>query len=359
MQSDLGVRTDHVVTASLTLGFGQRPTDAQALARVERVIEQVRRLPGIDAVGVGTALPPKSSRLRLTLRRAGDTVDYQATGVAATPDYFQALGMRLVRGRFFTLSDDLTHRPVMIMSVDTARRFFGDGDPIGRTLTLPIARNGTGGSEEMTLVGVIANVKYSGLDAAPDDAVYRPFRQQVWVAPFLVARTTTDPASLVETVRRTISEADRAMVVSDVRPLDGIISEAAAQPRIRTLVLASIAGLALALSAVGLYGVVGYSVSQRSREIGIRMALGAASTDVLRMVLREGALMAATGIGCGVIVAYVASRALRGLLYGTEPTDPASFALTGAGVMAIMLVASYIPARRATRVDPNIALRAE
>jgi putative ABC transport system permease protein len=359
MHSDLGVRTDHVVTASMNLGFGGRPTDARALARVERVIEQVRGLPGIEAVGVGTALPPQSSRLRLTLRRAGDTVDYQAAGVAATPDYFRALGMRLVKGRLFTPSDDLTHPPVMIMSVDTARRFFGDGDPIGRTLTLPFARNGTSGSEEMTLVGTIANVKYSGLDAAPDDAVYRPFRQQVWVAPFLVARTTTDPARLVEAIRRTVSAADRATVVSDVKPLDGIIAEAAAQPRIRTLVLSSIAALALALSAVGLYGVVAYSVSQRSREIGIRMALGADEAEVLRMVLREGALLAATGIACGLTVSYVVTRALTGLLYGTEPTDPASFALAAAGLMAVMLVASYIPARHATRVDPNMALRAD
>jgi putative ABC transport system permease protein len=359
MHTDLGVTADHVVTASMTLAFGGRPTDAQALERVERVIERIQTLPGVHAVGAGTALPPNASRLTLTLRRAGEAVDYLAAGVAVTPGYFQALGMRLVRGRLFTDEDDMSHPPVMIMSIDTAKRFFGDGDPIGRTMSLPVLRNGKSGREDMTLVGTIANVKYSGLDAAADDAVYRPFRQQPWVAPYLVVRTTGEPGSLVPTLRREIAMLDRAIVLADVTPLDAIISNAAAQPRFRTVLLGSIAGLALVMAVVGLYGVVAYSVSQRTREIGIRMALGAGQDDILGMVLREGLILAGFGILGGVVSAYAATRALSGLLYGVAATDALSFGFAGGSLFIVALVASYVPAHRAMKVDPLVALRVE
>jgi putative ABC transport system permease protein len=359
MQTDLGVTTDHVVTASMNFGFGKRPTDAQTLERVEHVIERIRMLPGVRAVGVGTALPPSSSRLRLTLRRTGETVDYQAAGVAATPEYFQALGMRLVRGRLFTAEDDLHHPPVMIMSVDTARRFFGDADPIGHTMSLPVSRNGVTGREEMTLVGTIANVKYSGLDAAADDAIYRPFRQQTWVAPYLVVRTAGDPQNLVPTLARAIAAIDRDVVITDVRTLDSIVANAAAQPRFRTMLLCSIAGLALSMAVVGLYGVVAYSVSQRTNEIGIRMALGAHRGDVLAMVFREGLLLAVVGILGGLAAAIAATRTLSGLLYGIAPTDAVSFGVACVSLLIVALLATYFPARRATKVDPLVALRHE
>ena len=359
LQTDLGVTTDHVVTASMNFAFGRRPTDAQTLERVERVIERIRMLPGVRAVGVGTALPPNVSRLRLTLRRTGETVDYQAAGVAATPEYFHALGMRLVRGRWFTAEDDLRHPPVMIMSVDTARRFFGDGDPIGRTMSLPVSRNGVTGREEMTLVGTIANVKYSGLDAVADDAVYRPFRQQTWVAPYLVVRTAEDPQNLVPILGRAIAAVDRDVVITDVRTLDSIVANAAAQPRFRTVLLCSIAGIALLMAVVGLYGVVAYSVSQRTNEIGIRMALGAHRGDVLAMVLREGLLLAVVGIVGGLVAAIAATRILSGLLYGIAPTDAISFGVACASLLIVALLATYFPARRATKVDPLVALRHE
>ena len=359
MHTDLGVTTDHVVTASLNLAFGGRPTDAQTLDRVEHVIERIRTVPGVRAVGVGTALPPNASRIVLTLRRTGEAVDYQAAGVPATPGYFQALGMRLVKGRLFTDEDDLNHPPVMIMSVETARRFFGDGDPIGRKMSLPVNRNGVNGSADMTLVGIIANVKYSGLDAAADDAVYRPFRQQTWVAPYLVVRTTEDPESLAVMLGREIAAVDRGMVIADVRTLTSIVSDAAAQPRFRTLLLVAIAGLALSMATVGLYGVVSYSVSQRTREIGIRMALGAHRGDVLAMVLREGVLLAGAGILGGLVTALAVMRALASLLYGIAPTDAASFGFACASLLIVGFMASYLPARRATKVDPLVALRDE
>jgi predicted permease len=359
LHTDLGVTTDRVATASLNMAFGGRPPDAQVLDRINRVIERVAALPGVQAAGVGTSLPPNASRIRLTLRRAGELVDYTASGVAATPGYFDALGMRLVKGRVFTAGDDLNHPPVMIMSVDTARRFFGDSDPIGKTMTLPALRNGVNKSEEMTLVGVVASVRYSGVAAAPDDAVYRPFAQQPWVAPFLVAQTAQDPGVILPALRREIGSVDRAIVVSDVRPLDAVISADTAQPRFRTVLLGGITGLAILVAAVGLFGVVAQSVSQRSRELGIRLALGARPDEIRWMVLREGAWLGLAGIALGAPAALAASRALTGLLYGIEPTDATSFVLASVGLLLVSLAASYVPALRASRVDPLLALRSE
>ena len=354
---DLGVSTDHVLTASMNLAFGERPTDAQTVERVNRVIESARTLPGVRAVGVGTSLPPTVSRIRVTLKRQGDVVDYQAAAVPATSGYFSALQIRLIKGRFFTEADDDHHPPVMIMSEDTARRFFGSDDPLGRTMSLPLLRDGRTTSTEMTLVGVVANIRYAGLGAPPDDAVFRPFAQQPWATPFLVVRTIGDPEAFAATLRRGIAAADRGVVVSSVTPLDQLVTDAAAEPHFRTVLLGSLAGLALGIAAVGLYGVVAYAVSQRTKEFGIRIALGATSRNVLGMVLSEGMIVAVAGVGLGVASALALSRVLNGLLYGIAPTDPVSFLAASIGLLVLTLIASYIPARRAARVDPIGALR--
>jgi predicted permease len=356
---DLGVSTDHVLTASMSLAFGERPTDAQTVVRVNRVIEQVRSLAGVRAVGAGTSVPPTVSRIRITLKRQGDVVDYQAAAVPATPGYFSALQIRLIKGRFFTDADDDHHPAVMIMSEDTTKRFFGNDEPLGHTMSLPLLRDGRTTSAEMTLVGVVANVTYAGLGAPPDDAVFRPFAQQPWVTPFLVVRTTGDPATFASTLRRGIAAADQSIVTSSVTPLDQLVADAAAQPHFRTVLLASLAGLALGIAGVGLYGVVAYTVSQRTKEIGIRIALGATSRDVLGMVLSDGMLVASAGVGIGVASAWVLAKLLSGLLYGIAPTDPASFFVASIGLLVLTLVASYIPARQAARVDPIRALRSE
>jgi putative ABC transport system permease protein len=359
MHTDLGVATDHVVTASMNLTFDHRPTDAQTRERIARVLERVQALPGVEVAGVTTSVPPNTSRMMLSLRREGDTVEYAASAVIATPGFFHALRLRLVTGRLFTADDDLNRPAVMIMSVDTAKRFFGNGNPIGRTMSLPVLRDGKTTGAAMTLVGVVADVHYSGVASAPDDQVYRPFAQQSWVAPFLVARTTGDPERLLPAIRRAIGTVDPAIVVSDVRTLDSMLSDATAQPRLRTLLLAAIAGMALLIAAVGVAGVMAQSVSQRTREIGIRMALGAQARDVGGMMLREGLSLAAAGVVCGVPAAWLASRLLRGLLYGVAPTDTTSFALACAGLVVVTAAAVYLPARRAARIDPLIALRSE
>jgi predicted permease len=343
----------------MNLAFGERPTDAETLTRVDRVIENIRTLPGVRAVGVGTSLPPSVSRIRLTLRRQGDVVDYQAAGVPVTPGYFSAMQMRLIKGRFFADADDDRHPAVMIMSEDTAKRFFGPHDPLGRTMSLPVLRDGRSSSTEMTLVGITANVKYAGLAAPPDDVVYRPFAQQPWASASLVVRTSGDPADFALTLRRGIAAVDKAIVTSSVTTLDQLVMNEAAQPQFHTALLASLAALALGIAGIGLYGAVAYAASQRTKEIGIRIALGATSRDVLMMVLGDGFVVAIAGIVAGATSAWMLASLSGRLLYGIAPTDPVSFLLSSAGLLGLTLAASYIPARRAARIDPIRALRTE
>jgi ABC-type antimicrobial peptide transport system permease subunit len=211
----------------------------------------------------------------------------------------------------------------------------------------------------MTLIGVIGNVKYSGLAAPPDDAIYRPFAQQPWIAPFLLARTTTEPGSFAAPFRREIAAAGPGIVVSSIRTLDSIMSDAAAQPRAQTVVLIALTTLALAMSAVGLYGLVAFSVAQRTREIGIRIALGATRANVFLMALREGAVIGMVGLVIGVLAALAVVRLLATSLYGISSSDPLSFAVAGTVLLMVALVASYLPSRRAATVDPLVALRAD
>ncbi|MDE3155326.1 MAG: ABC transporter permease [Acidobacteriota bacterium] len=360
----IGVQTGHVMTASINMPFGQPADDADVMAAMNRVVERVRALPGVEAAGLGTSLPPETSRLRITMNWpdpvTGRKTEYAASGVPSTPDFFRALGIRLVEGRFFTAADGANHPQVMIMSRQTAERFFGAGDPLGKTMTLPTVRDGRKGpGMTMTLVGVVDNVKYAGLAAAPDDTIYRPFAQQPWRSVFLVVRTTPEPDGFASTLRKAIGAADPTLVVGTVSPLTTIVDHAAAQPRFRTFLLASLATLGVLLAAVGLGGVIGYSVSQRTTEIGVRMALGANQTDVLRMMLREGLVLAWSGLAVGVLAAFGLARTLRSLLYGVAPTDPASFIGAALLLFVVALVACYLPARRAARVDPAVALRAE
>ena len=358
LYTDLGVVTNRVVTASMNLAVDRELGSGQQIALINRVLEQLRGLPRVEAVGVGTSLPPNESRMLLTMRGA-DAIDYQAAAVPSTPGYFPALGVRLLKGRFFTESDDADHPPVMIMTSDTASRFFGEGDPIGRTLFLPVLRDGRAQNDTITLVGVVDNVKYAGLERPADNAVYRPFAQQPWPTVFLVARTDGETSALRATLQTQIAGVDRAIAVSAVSTLDDVVSDAAAQPRFRTLLFAAFAGLALALAMVGLYGVVSYSVSQRTTEIGIRMALGGSARDVIRMIVGEGLSLALGGVVVGIASAYALSRTLVALLYGVAPSDPASFALASGSLMLLALLASYVPARRATSIEPSVALRAE
>jgi putative ABC transport system permease protein len=358
LNTDLGVRADHVVIASMGLSANRDLTSAQQVDAVNRVMDDVRTLPGVSRTGVGTVLPPTESRIVLTLR-GENAISYQAAAIPATPGYFHALGIRLLKGRFFTDADDENHPPVMIMSADTARHFFGDGDSLGRTLSLPVFKDGKSSNATMTLVGVIAEVKYSGLEKPADNSIFRPFAQQPWPNVFLIARAQGETRTLVSSLQRRIAQVDPGIVVTKVSPLDAVVLDAAAQPRLRTIVIAGLAGLAVALAAIGLYGVISRSVTQRTNEIGVRMALGAAWTDIVAMVVSEGMALAVPGIVLGIAISYAATRVLATFLYGITPTDAISFASASGALLVFTLIASYLPARKASRIDPAVALRTD
>jgi len=357
--TDIGVNTEHVTAASLRLDFRQPRSDSEIVGFVDRIVARIRELPGVSAVGAGSGLPPSSPSLTLTLKRKGDAVDYAATAVTVTPGYFESLGVRLLKGRFFNEADDDAHPPVIILSDATARRFVGDGDPIGRTMTLPTLRNGVKGSAEMTLVGVISAVKYSGLAADADEQVYRPFAQQPWPSVFLVVRAGGVETGFASTLRRQIAAFDPALAVVSIKTLDAIVAEETAAPLLRSILLGAIAFLGVTIAAVGLYGVVAYSVSQRTSEIAVRLALGAHRRNVTRMVLKEAFVLGVSGTAVGLVAAYAVARSLSALVYRVTVTDSASFLLSAGLLLVIVLVASLVPASRAARVEPLVALRME
>jgi putative ABC transport system permease protein len=354
------VQTENVTTAPVNLAFTQRRSDAEIVSTIDRMISELHALPGVISVGVGTSLPPNANRMQITLRRtATEARGYVATAVPSTPGYFPTLGIRLRQGRLFRNDDDSAHQPVVIMSAGTARRFFGAQNAIGRTLALPASSNGRMHAEEMRIVGVVDDVRYSGLAAAPDDQLYRPFAQQPWPDAFVVIRTAEALTDFGTTVRRAIASVDSTIAVGQVDTLDHIVSDIASPERFRTVVLGAFAALALAIAAVGLYGVMAHSVSQRAAEIGLRMAIGASTTDIGKMVITDALKLGFAGIAMGIGVGYVFARVVSSVLYGITPADPISFAAAAVLLLLISLASSIAPAMRAARIDPIEALKAE
>jgi putative ABC transport system permease protein len=365
--TDLGVSTDGVTVALVNSSADTR-TSSFAYRRtvIGEMMQRVRALPGVASVGAGAGMPPDRARLRMSMRRVDEAVgqptNFYVDAVAATPGFFSTLGVRLQKGRIFTEADHSGSPQVAILGAVTARQLFGSADPIGRTITLPMLTdpaNPGPTSALMTVVGVVDDVKYSGLAKNADGVIYRPFAQQPLSTMFIVARSNRMLTDLPSNMRRAISSVDRSAVIYTIDTLDELVSQAAAEPRFRTAVLVSVSGLALVLTTLGLYGVLAFTVAKRTAEIGVRVALGASRDDIQRMVLREGAALAFIGVGIGLLLALAIARSVAYLLYGVQPADPMTFVVTATIVFLTSLVAAYIPARRAARVDPLVALRYE
>ena len=359
LRTETGARTDHILVARLNLALGRPLTEPQQSLLGAALVERVEALSGVRSAALSSALPPNGRMVEITLKDLptahGIASEYAVNAAPTTEAFFRTLGIPLLKGRFFEEADDAAHPRVLIVSADVARDLYGD-DPIGRTIVLPTTGHGrvTG-----TVVGVVGNVSYKGLAAPAVPTVYVPFAQQPWPTAFLVARTTEEPLALATGLRHAIGQVDRQIGVTSLRTLDDVLFHETAEPRLRTTVLCAVALLALALSGVGLSGVVSYSVSKRTAEIGVRMTLGASRPAVLWMVLREGLLLVAVGGSLGLVAALALTRVLARFLYGVTPTDPASFLMAATFLVAVALVASYLPARRASRLDPIAALRAE
>ena len=371
----LGFNPDSVLTARLWLPQPNEPSTGPYFthdARVRfyrRVLDRVATLPGVQSVGGVSTLPLAGSfgRASFTIEGQGTDATDVSTSQAAlvTPGYFGALGIGLLRGRLFTDHDDVHAPPAVLVSESFARQFFPSGDAIGKRIAFGSRVRSAAGPQQaptpnwFTIVGVVRDVKTDRLDAAATPMCYRSVLQISNLNLTLVVRALGDPTILAESLRREVRAVDPNEPLFAVRTMDAVVAAAMAERRFTMQLLALFAATALALSAIGIYGVMAYFVTQRTHEIGIRMALGAAPGDVLAMVLRQGARLAAAGVAAGIAGAFALTRAIGTLLFGVSPRDPLTFASLSIVLTAVALLACYIPARRATRVDPIRALRCE
>ena len=362
---DPGFRPEQALTFELTLPEARYKEDPQIISFFDRLLPRLRALPGVRAAAAVMGLPLSGMDFVISFEVEGRPPVPPSQRPAmqvrvATPDYFSTIGIPLKRGRGFSDDDRQGTTPVVLITETAARMFFPNEDPIGKTIKLGWGRGGgarrRAGGE---VVGIVGDVKEAGLDEPNPPHIYMPLRQ--WPVGFMsiVVKTATAPPTLADAARTEVYAVDPNLPVSNVRTLDEIVARSISQPRFYMLLLAIFAGVALALAAIGIFGVLSYAVAQRTREIGIRMALGAQQHTVIGLVVREAMLLVAFGVASGTIAALVLSRTMTKMLFSVAPTDPATFAIVAAGLLAVALLASYLPARRATRVDPVVALRTE
>jgi len=274
----------------------------------------------------------------------------------ACPGFFQTMGIPLLRGRDFSFRDNLTAPNVVIVSETMMRRYWPNEDPVGRHIKFGNPRST---SPWLTIVGVARDVHLFGLDSEFRPHMYRPYSQAAWPGMTIVARTAGDPAAFTAAIRNAAGEIDREQPVSHILTMEQAVSESLSFRRFPMLLLATFALVALALAAIGIYGVMAYTVTERTREIGIRMALGASARDVVRSVVLRSMAPVVIGVAAGLVGAALLTRLLTNLLYGVSPTDPAVLGGVSALLMLVALAASLVPARKASRVDPIVALRYE
>jgi len=362
---DAGFNPAHVLTLRTSLPTANYP-DAASMARAyAEVGRRLRESPGVTAAGAVTGLPLATTRGDWSIVLEGDSptgrLDRAADWQVVTPGYFEALGTPLRAGRTFTDADRADTLQVIVINETMARRFWPGRSPIGRRLTM--GRN----DRWITVVGIVADVRHRGLAEVARAEMYRPhtqFRYGDTSGPAVstmtwVVRTVADPLAATSYARAAIAAVDPRLGISDVATMEQVLADSTSDRRLNMLLFLLLGGLALVLATVGVYGVVAYSVTQRTHEIGVRMAIGARSGDVARMVLGDGARMAVAGVVIGSVIALAAARLIRGLLFDVSATDPLTFVVVGGGLLVVALLASYVPARRATRVHPMIALRGE
>jgi putative ABC transport system permease protein len=332
--------------------------DAPARARVaEQLLERVSSLPGVTAAGASTGFPPVTAQRGTRFEIEGRTLTPDESGalfIAATPGYFTALGTTVRQGRAIDRTDVASAPAVALINETLATALFPGQDPIGKRLRLV---NPEQSPEWRTIVGVVGDVKYRGLDGDAAPTIYTPFSQTPFLWLYFMVRQ--DGIPIAAAIRSAVTSVDASLTAANVRPMNEVVAGTVAEPRFQTLLVSSFAVLALVLAAIGLYGIIAYSVAQRTHEIGIRMALGAGAREVLALVLKEGVLMAAAGVVIGLGVSAAATRLMSSVLVGVTPRDPVAFGASAAILLVVAVLASYLPARRAIRVDPISALRTD
>ncbi|HEX5413525.1 MAG TPA: ABC transporter permease [Terriglobia bacterium] len=354
---DLGFSPDHVLTLRVLLPKHKYGADAGLRAFSDQALDRIRALPSVKSAGTVTFLPLSGwegiRQVSLEGQLASQRGNPNAVWSSVTPGYFRGMGIPLIKGRFFTDQDNQGANSVAIISKRLARRLAPNRDPVGQHLNV----EGIKGLVE--IVGVVGDVHQLGITSQITSEIYLPFSQVPAPIICFAIRTTGNPTSLAREAQRAIWAVDKDQAVSYVMSMDALASESLAPQRVVMALLGIFAAIALLLAAIGLYGVISYSVARRTHEIGIRMALGAQKRDVLRLVLSQGIILALIGVGIGIVGAFGLTRFLSSLLYGVKPTDPLTFVLVSLILIAVALLACYVPARRAMKIDPMEALRYE
>ncbi len=360
-QVDPGFRPQNLLSMQIALPDLKYREPAQRHAFFKDLIERVRVLPGVTAAGATSVLPMSGSNSSGSFQIEGRIVPQGQSSPhgdrwSATSDYPKTMGIPLIRGRYFEDRDSAEAPGVAIIDETMARKYWPDEDAVGKRITFEGGRDNPRWRE---IVGIIGHVKHRGLEGESRVQYYIPYQQRPQAGMFLVVRTTGEPESVAGTVRATVLELDRDLPVFRVQTLERYVSDSMAQRRFAMYLFGIFAAIALVLAAVGLYGVMAYSVTQRTHEIGVRMALGARSQDVVAMVVRQGMVLAGIGLVVGLGAAFGLTRLMATLLFGVNVRDLTIFAVISVILAVIAMFASFIPARRATRVDPLVALRYE
>jgi putative ABC transport system permease protein len=353
-----GFDPSHTLTLTISL-WGPKAADAPAVAFFDQVLQRVEALPGVESAGIVSQLPLGGNMDMYGVHVEGKSLpnpeeDPSADRYSITPGYLRAMRIPLLRGREFDARDVATSPMVALVNESMARQFWPGEDPIGKRF-----RMGDTKGPWKTVVGVVGDVLHKGLDAPHTIQVYVPNTQFTDSMVILAVRTSKEPASMAAAVRSEIAALDPQVPVSEVATMEEVVATSVANQRFGALLFLLFGGIALVLTAVGIYGVISYGVAQRIHEIGIRLALGAGRRDVLTLIVSEAMRPALLGAALGLIAAFGLTRLLTRLLYNVEPTDPGVFAAVLLLLIGVALLASYIPARRATRVDPMVALRYE
>jgi len=355
-----GFTAQQVLTARLSPAGPQFQTDDELIRFYDQVLERTRTIPGVQSAGMINVLPLTS----------GPTVAFQIEGRPkltidklvptnfrnVSPDYFRTMNTPVLKGRAFTEQDDGNAPRKLMINQALAQRDFPNEDPLGQRLDF-----GTPSGETVLyeIIGVTANVRSLELREEAEPELYFTSKQSLFENMAIVVRSTVEPESIAPTLRQAVAEVDRTVPVSQVKTMEHIVSESVTQPRFNLFLLGVFSGLALLLSVAGIYGVTAYTVTQRTHELGIRIALGAQVGDVLRMILGRGMAVIGMGLAIGLIAAFALMRLMNSLLFGVTATDPFTFIGITVVLIAAGLLACYIPARRATKVDPLTALRYE
>jgi putative ABC transport system permease protein len=355
-----GFNAENLLSVRVLLPGAKYREDHQRIGFFRQLLERVRALPGAQGVSAIDALPfggiGSGTSFTVVGRPEPPPGEVPVTDVrVADPEYFRVMGIPLLRGRNFTEKEATEVSRVVIVNETLVRQQFPNEDPLGKRITINMSDNPV----PSEIIGVVGDARYVGLDVEPRAMTYWPHPELVRSGMTLVVRTGADPLSLAPAIQREVRALDADQPVADIRTMEQLLATSVARARFSTLLLSIFAAVALILAAVGIYGVMSYAVTQRTHEIGIRLALGAQAGDVLRLVVKQGMLLTLIGVGLGLGGAFALTRLIATLLFGISATDPLTFGALSLLLIGVALVANYLPARRAMRVDPLVALRYE